>query len=236
VVIKIGTSGWIYKHWRDIFYPPDASGRELEFYARHFQTVEINYSFYRLPGRHVFEDWAGRVPDEFLFAVKASRFLTHMRKLREPAEPIERLLDASAGLGPKRGPILFQFPKRWHRNLDRLREFLPILPVGPRYAFEFRNDEWLDDSVLTALERHGCALCIPIAPDIPHTKRLTASFTYLRFHYGTAGSNVEGETLRTWARWAQKANGDGVDAYVYFNNDMEGCAIENARQFDAYCR
>ena len=138
--VWIGTSGWVYRHWKGIFYPRDLpAARQLSFYAEHFPTVEINYSFYRLPTRENFEHWRDETPPGFTFAVKASRFLTHVKKLKDPEEPLANLLDRARGLGDKLGPILFQFPPNWPKDLDRLQAFLPLLPRELRFAFEFRN-------------------------------------------------------------------------------------------------
>src|SRR5947209_10260770 len=148
--LRIGTSGWVYKHWMGIFYPPRMSGAEqLPFYAERFDTVEINFSFYRLPERSVFEAWRAQTPEGFLFAVKGSRYLTHMKKLKEPEEPVRRLMERAGGLGEKLGPILWQFPAQWTVNLDRLSEFLDVLRPyrDQRYAFEFRHRSWLNGDV-----------------------------------------------------------------------------------------
>src|SRR5207253_4613253 len=143
----IGTSGWSYKHVENgKFYPPKMSPAEyLPFFAQHFSTVEINYSYYQLPPRKTFESWQQKVPQGFLFAVKGSRYLTHMKKLKDPEEPLARLMDHAAGLGEKLGPILFQFPRQWRRNQERLEQFMDALkPYAPqRFAFEFRHASWL---------------------------------------------------------------------------------------------
>ena len=161
----IGTSGWVYPHWLGIFYPPKTpSSRMLPLYAAHFPTVEINRSYYRLPERSVFEGWRAQSPPGFLFAVKASRFLTHMKKLNDPEEPLERLMTAAHGLQEKLGPVLFQFPRQWRANFDRLDGFLPLLERyhPTRFTFEFRHDSWLTPAVYERLERAEAALCLPV--------------------------------------------------------------------------
>ena len=145
-LLQIGTSGWVYKHWMGVFYPPHLqSEQQLSFYAQHFRTVEINFYFYRLPEPSFFETWRSQTPEAFLFAVKASRYLTHMKKLKDPQEPLSRLMERAGGLQEKLGPILFQFPHTWHLNVERLQSFLELLQTYPqqRYTFEFRHKSWL---------------------------------------------------------------------------------------------
>ncbi len=229
--LAVGTSGWVYRHWRGVFYPEGLGGEQLlRFYASRFATVEVNYSFYRLPPREVFAAWRAATPPGFVFAVKASRYLTHMRKLREPAEPLARLLESAAGLGEKLGPILFQFPRNWGRDLERLRAFLPLLPADHRYAFEFRNASWLVPEVYATLAERRCALCIPDGPGVPQDRRLTAGFTYVRMHGGRHSARYAEAELAEWAAWLAARLAAGVDCYVYFNNDVGGFAVENARQ------
>jgi uncharacterized protein YecE (DUF72 family) len=229
----IGTSGWVYKHWLGVFYPPKLPGDEhLPFYARHFTTVEVNFSFYRLPARAVFEAWRQQTPDGFLFAVKGSRYLTHMKKLKDPEEPLARLMDHAGGLGPKLGPILFQFPHTWPANVERLRRFLDALrPSAPqRFAFEFRHRSWLAPEVYTLLERAGAALCLPVSPHVPLDVRLTAPWTYVRMHGGQYGVGYGDDELAAWAGHVRAFLAQGAGAYVYFNNDPEGHAIRDAQR------
>ncbi|MBE9169191.1 DUF72 domain-containing protein [Pleurocapsales cyanobacterium LEGE 06147] len=184
-MLAIGTSGWVYKHWQDIFYPPQLSRDcQLPFYAQHFSTVEVNFSFYRLPERSVFETWRKKTSPDFLFAVKGSRYLTHFKKLKDPAEPLERLMERAGGLQEKLGPILFQFPHTWSVNYERLQHFLEeLLQTYPnrRYTFEFRHTSWLVPRVYEQLERAGAALCLPVSPTVPLEIRLTVPWTYPSF-------------------------------------------------------
>jgi uncharacterized protein YecE (DUF72 family) len=234
----IGTSGWSYKHWeRGMFYPAELAAAEyLPFYAQHFPTVEINYSYYQLPPRKTFATWRQRSPDGFVFAVKASRYLTHMKKLREPDEPLQRLLDHAGGLEEKLGPILFQFPRQWRVNLPRLTDFLAALEKQPqhRYAFEFRHQTWLCPEVYALLRSAGTALCLPIGWGIPLDVQLTADWTYLRFHGGEHGIAFSDDELKPWAKRIRGWLKDGVDSYSYFNNDTiedaRAPAIDNARR------
>lgn len=229
--IRIGTSGWVYKDWRGRFYPSDLSPRdELSFYSRAFSTVEINYSFYRLPTLETFVSWREQTPDDFTFAVKASRFITHLKRLTDPAEPVERLFSRVSGLGNKLGPILFQLPSGWPIHLDRLLPFLEHLPAGQRYVFEFRDASWFVPEVYQALTAHGIAVCFadrggPITP-----YPVTADFVYVRLHGGgVAGGYPDGD-LRAWAVRIEDWSRQGLDAYAYFNNDWEGWAVVNARE------
>ena len=227
----IGTSGWIYKHWNGIFYPPELPhSQHLAFYAAHFPTVEVNYSFYRLPERTVFEAWREQSPDNFLFAVKGSRYLTHMKKLKEPEEPLSRLMERAEGLREKLGPILFQFPATWPANLARLTSFLEALrPYAPqRFAFEFRHESWLTSEVYTLLEQAGTALCLPVSPALPLDIRLTTAWTYIRMHGGQRSIGFADDELATWAEHIQEFRCRNADVYIYFNNDPEGHALRDA--------
>lgn len=236
--IRIGTSGWSYRHWQNgHFYPPKMPAADyLEFFGKNFSTVEINYSYYQLPPRKTFELWRHKSPSGFLFAVKASRYLTHMKKLRDPEEPLERLLHNAGGLSPKLGPVLFQFPRQWDLDLERLNQFMQALNAHQqhRYAFEFRHSSWLTQSVYDLLSEHRSALCLPIGWGIPLDVRLTTDWTYIRFHGGQHGTGFEDDELAPWAAriraWADR----GVDSYSYFNNDPlwhgRPAAIDNARR------
>jgi uncharacterized protein YecE (DUF72 family) len=229
----IGTSGWVYPHWMGVLYPPKMpAARMLPLYAARFPTVEINRSYYRLPARSVFEGWRALSPPEFLFAVKASRFLTHMKKLKDPEEPLARLMTAAQGLEEKLGPVLFQFPRQWRVNLERLDGFLPLLEAyhPTRFAFEFRHDSWLTPAVYERLERAGCALCLPVGWGIPLDPRMTASWTYVRMHGGESSNAFSDVELQSWADRIAGWLTHGIDTYVYFNNDPYGDAIRDAER------
>ena len=235
-MLFLGTSGWVYKHWMGIFYPEELHGeQQLEFYAQHFSTVEVNYSFYRLPEKSVFETWREQSPQDFLFAVKGSRYLTHMKKLKDPVEPLTRLMERASGLQEKLGPILFQFPPTWSVNCSRLEFFLELLQTYPqqRYTFEFRHNSWLNPQVYKLLERAGAALCLPVSPTVPLNIRLTAPWTYIRMHSGQSGIGYSDEELSTWATRIREFLQRGVDVYIYFNNDPEGHAIRDGKHLSA---
>jgi uncharacterized protein YecE (DUF72 family) len=219
-----------------IFYPERLPGdAQLPFYARHFSTVEVNYSFYRLPERSVFEQWRRQSPPDFLFAVKGSRFLTHMKKLKDPEEPLERLMERASGLEEKLGPILFQFPRTWHLNLERLAHFMEALrPYAPqRFAFEFRHQTWLVPEVYTLLESAGAALCLPVHPTVPLDVRLCAPWTYIRFHGGRWGVGYSDEELAEWANHIRSFSAQSADVYAYFNNDPGGHALRDSERLRA---
>jgi uncharacterized protein YecE (DUF72 family) len=236
--VRIGTSGWSYKHWENgIFYPPKLPAADfLPFYAKHFSTVEINYSYYQLPPRKTFELWARKSPDGFVFAVKASRYLSHMKKLKDPEEPLARLMEHAGGLGRKLGPVLFQFPRQWTLHLDRLTEFLAALKAHPRhrYAFEFRHTSWLVADVYEQLRAANAALCLPIGWGIPLDIQVTADWTYVRFHGGAHSIAFTDDELRPWAERIGQWREQDIDSYSYFNNDTlengRAPAIDNARR------
>lgn len=232
-LLQIGTSGWVYRHWQDRFYPPHLPGEaQLPFYAQHFSTVEINYSFYRLPEREVFETWRSQTPSDFCFAVKASRYLTHMKKLKEPVEPLTRLMERASGLAEKLGPILFQFPPTWHLNVERLQGLLDLLATDSlqRYTFEFRHPSWLTPPVYHLLQKAGAALCLPVSPHVPLAIELTAPWTYIRMHQGQEGVGYSESELTAWADRIRAFRQQGLEVYVYFNNDAEGHAIRDAQR------
>jgi uncharacterized protein YecE (DUF72 family) len=225
----IGTSGWQYDDWRGVFYPDGVPQRDwLAYYAERFGTVEVNNSFYRLPERPTFERWREQTPPGFVVTVKASRFITHMKRLRDPEEPVGLLWERATGLGDRLGPILFQLPPRFPVEIERLRELLQVLPKGMQPAFEFRDRSWYTDDVFLLLDDAGAALVWPDGPGMRHTLPMTAGWLYVRFHQGTVdGPGYRREKLRRWASRIS-ATGAGV-AYLYFNNDPTGAAIRDAR-------
>jgi uncharacterized protein YecE (DUF72 family) len=228
--VRIGCSGWNYRHWRGVVYPPGLPARRwLEHYGTLFDTVEVNTTFYRLPTVSAVSRWVEQSPPGFLFAVKASRFLTHVKRLTDMGRPLQLFTERIEPLArsPKLGPVLWQLPETFHRNDERLAEALERLPPG-RHCFEFRHPSWFADEVYELLRRHGVALVIADHPQRPFQSReLTAGFTYLRFHHGGGDGNYSHRRLAAWARrieeWRLR-----VDVYAYFNNDWGGFAVENA--------
>ena len=230
--VWIGCSGWNYSHWRNgVFYPPRLPPREwLAFYARHFDTVEVNATFYRLPGREVVANWVSVTPPNFLFAVKSSRYLTHVKRLRELGSGIELLYERIEPLvrSSKLGPVLWQLPATFRRDDDRLGAALERLPAG-RHCFEFRHESWFAPEVYELLRRHEVALVIGDHPERPFQNyELTADWTFIRFHAGARGfrGNYSKRELEAWAERIEGWRGR-VDVYAYFNNDWEGFAIKN---------
>ena len=231
-MFHIGTSGWHYKHWLGDFYPAKhPTNKMFSWYAREFHTVEINNSFYRLPEEKTFQAWRELAPQGFIFAVKASRFITHIKRLKDAKDSVDLLFSRAAPLGPTLGPILFQLPPRWKLNLDRLADFLNVLPKGHQFSIEFRDESWNSTAVFDMLRSHNVALCIHDWREMPWPKELTADFTYVRFH-GSGhcyGGNYPDEHLREWAQRLEGWKSHLREAYVYFNNDIGGHAIRNAR-------
>ena len=235
--IHVGTSGWHYKHWRGLFYPEKiAAGDMFKFYARHFDTVEINNSFYRLPLPSTFDSWRDNSPRNFLFAVKGSRFITHMKKLKDPVASSEKFFANVLRLEPKLGPVLFQLPPHWGLNLERLTEFLESLPKENRYVFEFRDESWLVSEAYEALRAHNAAFCIHDLANMRTPLEVTADFTYIRFH-GPGNAKYSGSystaALRGWASRINEWRRNKIDVYAYFNNDIGGHAITNALELKA---
>ena len=228
----VGTSGWNYPHWRGRFYPPKLPQREwLTYYARHFPTVEINNTFYRLPLAKTFGAWHRAAPPPFVFGVKASRFITHIKRLRLSRGPVRRLLGRARPLGRGMGPILFQLPPNFGPDDARLERFLEGLPAGRRYAMEFRHEGWHREPVYRLLRRRAVACCISDGPNIPLRLVRTAPFVYVRFHGpgGIGAGRYGNAALLRWANTLRRFTRAGT-TYVYFNNDQAGYAVENARR------
>jgi len=236
----IGTSGWNYKHWANgEFYPNGLRPSEwLKFFVDHFETVEINNSFYRLPSEAAFQNWRSQVPRDFVFAVKASRFLTHIKRLKDPEEPLQLFFSRAAHLKDRLGPILFQLPPRFKANIERLEVFLNALrsctkKYKARCAIEFRDATWLIDPVFNLLRTHGVALCFADWKETHVTGPVTADFVYVRRHSGRGlGGNYpqsdldrDVDLIRGWMK-------KRLDVYVYFNNDLGGHALRNAKHVE----
>ncbi|MGD2111878.1 MAG: DUF72 domain-containing protein [Gammaproteobacteria bacterium] len=227
----IGTSGWSYPHWRGPFYPRDLpGGRLLEFYARHLRSTEINNSFYQLPQAQTLRQWRDVVPRDFVFAVKASRFITHMKKLRDPEASTARFLQRVRTLGRRLGPILYQLPPHWRFDESRLAQLLETLPDSRRHAFEFRDRSWHDRRCYRLLRDHNAAFCIYDLDGFVSPRQVTADFVYVRLH-GPNGPYQGRYTARTLAGWAGAFStwlAMDKDVYCYFDNDEAGYAIEDA--------
>jgi len=233
-MLYVGTSGWQYRDWRDSFYPRGVAQPEwLRHYAARFATVELNNSFYRLPDRDTFERWREATPDDFVFAVKMSRYLTHVRRLRDPEEPVRRFFERAEGLGDKLGPVLLQLPPTLGADLARLADTLDRFPAGVRVAVEPRDDSWFDDGLRSLLEARGAALVLADSPRRRTPVWRTAGWGFVRFHEGVATPRpCYGErALSTWAERIASLWDDGADVFCFFNNDARACAVRDAVVF-----
>jgi uncharacterized protein YecE (DUF72 family) len=233
--VAVGCSGWNYDHWRNgVFYPPRCASRNwLRHYAGYFDTVEINMTFYRLPKAEVVARWVAETPAEFTFAVKVSRYVTHVKRLRDVPEHLPLLYERIKPLleSPKMGPLLWQLPPTFRADVDRLAAVLEQLHDGQRHAFEFRHPSWFTEQTYALLREHNVALVIGDRPQVNEFQahELTADFTLVRFHGGTRGldGNYSHAELDDWAERLERWSGDAA-VFAYFNNDWEGYAIENA--------
>src|SRR5690606_26584481 len=229
--IWIGTSGWHYKHWKGTFYPEGlADSKQFDFYKKKFKTVELNNSFYMLPESKTFDGWRKAAPKNFLFSVKMSRFITHMKKLNVGKNDINKFLNRAAHLGEKLGPVLFQLPPRWKKNVERFERLLNILPKGYRYTFEFRDHTWYDEEIYALLRKHSASFCIYELEYHTSPIEVTSDLVYIRLH--GPGKKYQGSynkrTLKKWAERCRKWQKEGRDVFVYFDNDQQGFAARNA--------
>jgi uncharacterized protein YecE (DUF72 family) len=233
--IHIGTSGWVYEWWRGVFYPEDLPQREwLAYYVARFPTVEINASFYRLQKPESFRHWRDQAPPGFVYAVKASRFITHLKRLKAEPESLDVFFDGVRELGPTLGPILYQLPPNMKRDLDRLEQFADRLPSGFDHVFEFRNAEWFHPDVRNLLEKRNLAFCIHDHGGMEVPRWATGPLAYWRFHGGDGpfGGYAE-EPLHAAARQMRRQIREGYPVYAYFNNDAHGCALHDAERLIA---
>jgi uncharacterized protein YecE (DUF72 family) len=231
--IRIGTSGWHYNDWAGPFYPADLpKSKWLQYYAEHFDTVEINNTFYRQPKPQTFTNWHKQAPKNFLYTVKANRYITHIKRLKEAEEPLERFLEGASLLKKNLGPILYQLPPSMHKDLDRLRNFLKVLPKRLIAVFEFRHKSWFSQDCYELLKEFNTGFCIHDMPGMEVPRLITSNVIYIRFHgpTGRYQGNYSKPALRDWAKWI-KDNLKGKKAvYTYFNNDYNAYAVNNAKQ------
>ena len=240
----IGTSGFSYSHWEnDVFYPKGLSRvKQLEYFTKHFDTVELNNPFYRLPQDKTFLNWQKRTSPGFIFAVKVSRFITHVKKLNQCMTPWQTFLERALNLGPKLGPFLFQFPPNWRENLDRFKDFVEMIEKNNskfRFAFEFRHPSWFSPKVYQFFRKYkNLSLCLIDSPDWPITEEITGDFVYIRMHGRKIlyGSNYSTKELKQLADRIKKYLKQGLDVYCYFNNDASGFATKNAKQLLKFCK
>jgi uncharacterized protein YecE (DUF72 family) len=236
---RVGTSGWSYQHWRGLFYPAELpASRWFEHYTGYFSTVELNNTFYRLPSAETFAGWARRAPPGFLYALKANRFITHIKRLRELDEPVERFLQRARLLGDHLGPVLYQLPPRFPCDPGRLEHFLQVLPGDLTHVFEFRDQSWMNDDVYALIERYGAGLCIADMPGQECTIRATCATVYVRFHGNQVlyGDSYPREELALWAARLSYFAAEGRSVYAYFNNDVGACAVANALELTGLMR
>ena len=230
--IWIGTSGWIYKHWAESFYPDDwPKNQHLEFYAQHFPTVEINATFYRLPPENMVKGWNRKAPNGFVYAVKGSRYITHMKKLLDINDAVKVYFDRIKGLGSCLGPVLWQLPPNLKKDVSRLETFLAKLPKGYEHAVEFRHPSWVDDETFVLLRKYKASHVWLSSQRMPMDLTLTANFVYLRFHgleHGAAHDYTIKE-LEPWAEQLVNCAKERKPAFVYFNNDWNTRAPLNAK-------
>lgn len=234
--LLIGTSGWDYNHWKEVFYPEDLGrGDWFGYYAERFDTVEVNNSFYRLPPRELFAQWRRQAPEGFVYTVKASRYITHVKKLSDPSRGIRNFYHNLDGMGDRCACVLFQLPPRFHSNPARLADFLRQVPKRHRIAMEFRDETWMSPEIDGILSEHGAALCAADSPFYPAPDHKTAGFDFFRMHGGRqreAPGYSSGE-LRSLARKIEGRLSEGRDVFVYFNNDYAGHAVKDATRLKA---
>jgi uncharacterized protein YecE (DUF72 family) len=237
--IHVGCSGWVYKHWRGLFYPEGLpQKRWFERYAEEFDTVEINASFYRLPLPSTFDGWRAKAPSGFHYAVKLNRFISHMKKLIGCEEEIERFIGLVRQLGPALGPILVQLPPSLHKDMDRLEAFLKLLPADLEHVVEFRHKSWYDEEVLALLDRFGAGFVAHDMKGLKSPRWASGRTAYVRFH-GAGGKywgRYSDEALLEWTDWCLEQTKSSRTCWCYFNNDIHGHAIEDARTMKSMVR
>jgi len=233
--IRIGTSGWYYEHWRELFYPADLpKSKWFEYYAQHFNTVEINNTFYHQPKDKSVQRWHDLAPAGFLYAAKANRYITHIRKLKDCSEELRRFFDNISLLKRKLGPVLYQLPPSLHKDLERLAAFVKLFPKRKIAVFEFRHKSWYSYDTYELLGKHNIAFCIHDMPGKESPRVVTSDIIYIRFH-GTSGryaGNYPKSELQDWVKGLKTREKNARAIYVYFNNDAHGHAIKNAKQLE----
>jgi uncharacterized protein YecE (DUF72 family) len=233
----IGTSGWHYDDWRGRFYPEKLpKAKWLEFYVRHFGTLELNNPFYHLPSEKAFQNWHDASPGDFVFAVKVSRFITHIKRLKDCDEAVDNFMSRAVILKEKLGPLLYQLPPGLHRDDDRLASFLHILPQGMKHVIEFRHKSWFEEDIFNILRKYDVGFCVFDMPKLTSPVIATADFAYIRFHGSGSlySSRYSDKEMAYWARKIRRLAKKLKEVYIYFNNDVSGYALENARTIRNY--
>ena len=230
--IRIGTSGWHYNHWKELFYPAGLpKSKWFEHYAQHFDTVEINNTFYQLPKEVSLQRWHEQAPKNFFYSVKANRYITHIKRLKDTSEALERFFDRISILKSRLGPILYQLPPSLHKDLDLLTGFIKLLPKKLPAVFEFRHDSWFSEDTFKLLNKFGAGFCVHDLSGKETPRVVTADIIYVRFHgpTGKYEGNYSKPALKNWAQWIRD-NGTGISSvFAYFNNDIGGHAVTNAK-------
>jgi len=230
--IRIGTSGWHYAHWEGPYYPDKLpKSKWFQHYAKDFDTVEINNTFYQLPKQQTFELWHSQAPKNFLYTVKANRYITHIKRLKDPKEPLERFFERALLLKQNLGPILYQLPPNFHKDLDRLKAFLRALPKDRTAVFEFRHQSWFSQDTYKLLQQFNAAFCIHDMPGMKAPRVVTTDVIYIRFHgpTGKYAGNYSKTALKNWAQWLKENIKNASAVYIYFNNDVDANAVFNAK-------
>ena len=233
--IRIGTSGWYYNRWVGKFYPADLpKSKWFEYYAKQFDTVEINNTFYHLPKEKSVQRWHQLAPKGFVYTVKANRYITHIKRLKDTSEPLERFFKMAGILKEKLGPVLYQLPPSLHKDLDLLKGFIRLLPKRGLSVFEFRHKSWYDEETLKLLDEKGAAFCIHDLGGLETPRVITSDLIYIRFHgpTGRYAGNYTKKALQKWADWIKEHKKEVRSVYAYFNNDVAGHAIRNAKQIE----
>jgi len=231
--IRIGTSGWHYDDWKELFYPAQmAKHKWFEYYSKHFDTVEINNTFYQLPKEQTFENWHKQAPKNFLFTVKANRYITHIKRLKEPEDSLKRFFERVRLLKENLGPVLYQLPPNFHKDLDRLGTFMKYLPKKIIAVFEFRHESWFSEDTYKLLSGFNAAFCIHDLVGISTPRVITGDIIYIRFHgpTGKYQGNYSKSALQNWAKWIKDHIKGKKVVYAYFNNDIHAYAVNNAKQ------
>ena len=235
--LLIGTSGWVYDHWEKIFYPENLNDKDkLKYFSKHFRTTEINYSFYHLPRPEIYQKWHQETPADFIFSVKASRFITHIKRLKDVEKPWKIFFENTLNLKEKLGPILFQFPpnfKATEEDVKRLNDFLKLINrYKLKYAFEFRHQSWCHEKIYNLLKEYNIAWVIADSPSYPKAEVITADFVYIRMHGSKIlfSSKYTKKEVRDLSQKTRKWQEQGLDVYCYFNNDAYGFAVKNAKE------
>lgn len=229
--INIGTSGWMYDHWQEVFYPKNLPKTEwLEYYQKYFSTVEINNTFYHLPKEETFKRWRKLAKKKFVFSVKANRFITHIKRLKDCKDPLKLFLKRSKLLKTNLGPILYQLPPKWKSNSERLESFVRLLPKNMTNVFEFRDPSWFNEEIYSLLKKSNLVFCIYSMPGLDCPYKITSKDIYIRMHGGRIlyGSNYSLKELKELAKFVKEQSKMSRNIYVYFNNDAFGFAIKNA--------